>query len=161
MDVPTLLTEWLCQIRVEIGSHYEAARRYEAYNSRLGYPTVILSAITGTAISSLADSPNMWLRGSAIGASILVTILTSLAAFTQFSARASAHKVAATELGKLSRDIEVDLALGEPITRDMLDDFRNKRDELGKSAPTIPDAIFQRHRIRAEKKLESKPVAKQ
>jgi len=170
MDVPSLLDDWLTQIKVEIGAHYEAARRYEAYNSRLGYPTVILSAITGTAITGITGQSAeaagavtgawAWTHLAAIGLSVSVTILSSLATFTQFSARAAAHKTAALELSKLRREIEVSLVLGDPITRAVLDSFRTKRDELGKSTPTIPDAIFQRHRARSDRQQAVKPEPK-
>lgn len=141
---------WLVGIRVEIGAHYGSARDCLKYNARLGYPTVVLSAITGTTVmATLSQAADVWKYASG-GLSLLVTILTSLQAFSQYPAKAAAHKAAAVDLTKLRHEIEAALTDEQPVTRDQMDSFRNRWDELSKAAPDIPDKVFQKFRKRLD-----------
>ena len=49
-----LMEEWHAGIRINVLAHYECSKLFERYHRLLGYPTVVLSALAGTAfVSSL------------------------------------------------------------------------------------------------------------
>lgn len=154
MTPKDLLDEWLVGTKIELGGHYEAAKVFERRQMALGYPTVIFSAIASSAIvSALNDSTVLLFNAITIFISMTVTVLTSLQTFLQYSSRADRHKATAVELGRLLREVQQAMAFEETIAKDQADSFRTRWDEISKSAPSIPDAIFNRHALRVTKKL--------
>ena len=148
-----LMAEWSAGIRVNVLAHYECAKLYDSYHRRLGYPTVIFSALTGTAfVSSLNDSDNPGIKGVAIVLSLVVTVLASLQTFLHYSERADKHKAAAEEFGKLRRELEQMLVLVPPggdMTKHDMDTIRTKWGDLSTNAPAIPNKILARMQARA------------
>lgn len=153
MTPKDLLDEWLVGTKIELGGHYEAAKVFERRQMALGYPTVIFSAIASSAIvSALNDSTVLLFNAITIFISMTVTVLTSLQTFLQYSSRADRHKATAVELGRLLREVQQALAFEDAITKPQADAFRTRWDEISKSAPSIPDAIYNRHTVRVCKR---------
>jgi hypothetical protein len=143
-----LIEEWHAGIRINVLAHYECSKLFDRYHRLLGYPTVILSALAGTAfVSSLTDSNVWWARGVAILLSLAVTVFASLQTFLRFSERAEKHKAAATEFGKLRRELEQIIAFvpadGNVATGEM-SFVRAKWGELSTHAPAIPNQVYTR-----------------
>lgn len=143
-----LVEEWHAGIRISVLAHYECSKLFDAYHRLLGYPTVILSALAGTAfVSTLTDSSVWWARSFAIILSLAVTVFASLQTFLRYSERSEKHKSAATEFGKLRRELEQIIALvpadGTVAEGDM-EDIRTKWGELSTHAPAIPNKVYSR-----------------
>lgn len=143
-----LILEWHAGIRINVLAHYECAKQFENQHQLLGYPTVILSAITGTTyVSTLNDSANSWARSAAVLLSLAVTVLVSLQTFLRYAERAEKHKDAATEFGKLRRELEQIIANvpeAGKISEDQMESVRVKWGELSTHAPSIPNKIYTR-----------------
>ena len=143
-----LIEEWHAGIRINVLAHYESSKLFERYHRLLGYPTVILSALAGTAfVSSLTDSSVWWARAIAILLSLAVTVFASLQTFLRYAERAEKHKAAATEFGKLRRELEQTIALipvGDTIGAGVMESVRAKWGELSTHAPSIPNHVYTR-----------------
>lgn len=142
-----LITEWHAGIRINVLSHYECAKLFESYHRKLGYPTVILSALAGTTLVSLPNINNVWGQLLTLGLSISVTVFASLQTFLRYSERAEKHKSAATEFGKLRRELEQFIVFSTTdgaITRDEMEVIRLRWGELSAHAPAIPNRVYTR-----------------
>lgn len=143
-----LILEWHAGIRINVLAHYECAKLFENQHRLLGYPTVILSALTGTTyVSTLNDSASGWARSLAVVLSLGVTVLVSLQTFLRYAERAEKHKDAATEFGKLRRELEEIIAYvpdGGKITEGQMESVRVKWGELSTHAPSIPNKVYTR-----------------
>ncbi len=143
-----LIQEWHAGIRISVLAHYECSKLFEAYHRLLGYPTVILSALAGTAfVSTLTNSDLKWARGIAIILSLAVTVFASLQTFLRYSERAEKHKKAATEFGKLRRELEQIIAVipdGSTVAENDMKSVRLKWGELSTHAPSIPNKVYSR-----------------
>jgi len=143
-----LIEEWHAGIRISVLAHYECAKLFERYHRSLGYPTVILSAVAGTTfMSTLNDSSALWARGFAVALSLSVTVLASLQTFLRYSDRAEKHKTAATEFGKLRRQLEQIVAFvpdGGMMSKSDMEFIRRKWGELSTHAPAVPNKVYTR-----------------
>lgn len=143
-----LIEEWHAGIRINVLAHYECSKLFDRYHRALGYPTVILSALAGTAFcSSLMDSKVWWARGITVLLSLAVTVFASLQTFLRYSERAEKHKSAATEFGKLRRELEQIIALiptGGAVSAREMESVRAKWGELSTHAPAIPNHVYTR-----------------
>src|ERR1017187_1847898 len=143
-----LIEEWHAGIRINVLAHYECSKLFERYHRLLGYPTVILSALAGTAfVSSLTDSSVWWARALACLLSLPVTVFASLQTFLRYAERAEKHKATATEFGKLRRELEQIMALipiGDMVTAGEMESIRTKWGELSTHAPSIPNHVYTR-----------------
>ena len=143
-----LIEEWQAGIRISVLAHYECSKLFEAYHRLLGYPTVILSALAGTAfVSTLTESSVWWARSFAIILSLAVTVFASLQTFLRYAERAEKHKTAATEFGKLRRELEQIIAVipeGGTVAEGDMESVRTKWGELSTHAPAIPNKVYSR-----------------
>ena len=146
MNPNALLEEWHIGIRISVVAHYGAAKMYEGYHRRLGWPLVVVSAIAGTAVvASMNDSQETWQKLMSVGLSMTVTVLASLQTFLRYSELAEKHKVTATELNNLRRQVEQTLAFVPApgaVAKNDMDAIRAKWDELSKNAPPIPSKLY-------------------
>ncbi len=143
-----LIQEWHAGIRISVLAHYECSKLFEAYHRLLGYPTVILSALAGTAfVSTLTNSDLRWARGLAVMLSLAVTVFASLQTFLRYAERAEKPKKAATEFGKLRRELEQIIAIipdGSTVAENDMKSVRLKWGELSTHAPSIPNKVYSR-----------------
>lgn len=151
MNPNALLLEWQIGIRIAVVAHYSSAKLFESYHRRLGWPLVILSAIAGTSVvASMNEAHGGWEKPVSVILSMLVTVLASLQTFLRFSELAEKHKLAATELSKLRRQLEETLSLipaGAMATQADMDPIRTKWDELSTNAPPIPSRIYRQSQM--------------
>jgi hypothetical protein len=143
-----LIAEWHAGIRINVLAHYECSKVFADYHRLLGYPTVIFSALAGTAFVSSLNNSRLWLaQALAVLLSLAVTVLASLQTFLRYAERAEKHKTAATEFGKLRRELEEILAFvpdGGILAEDEMKSIRIKWGELSTHAPAIPNKIYTR-----------------
>lgn len=147
-----LLENWGNRAVVAIDSHYFCSRYYAKRHYWLGIPTILLSAIVGSSIFSIAEfqTPNH-LRISLGSLSVLAAVLSSLQTFFRYSERSETHKSTASRYSSIKREIEQllispDLSFKE-VKKDV-DSIRNKLDDLSFSSPRIPDGVWENARIR-------------
>jgi hypothetical protein len=104
----TLLKQWWYRANINQQAHYLAGLRFAWLNRFLGIPTVILTAIVGTAVfASLTEgqvSPEWQIAAGLL--SILATVLAALQTFLGYSERAANHRRASAEFGAIRREIE-------------------------------------------------------
>ena len=126
-------------------SQFNAAQRWHDYHYWVGLPSVILSAIAGTAF--LSDQ-------SALAAAIsgTVAILAALSTFLKPSERAAAHKSAGDQYLALRNDTRVFREIGLSVSADgqsaldSLQALNTRRNELNQSSPSISRGDFEKAR---------------
>ena len=88
-----------------------------------------------------------WARAIAILLSVAVTVFASLQTFLRYSERAEKHKAAATEFGKLRRELEQLIAFipaGGTVAAGDMKSIRTQWGELSAHAPSIPNQVYTR-----------------
>ena len=138
-----LLDEWLIGVRSRLLSHFECAKRYDAWAVRLGVPTVIASSVVSVVSQASADA-YPYAQTVTTCVSMLVTILTGVGTFLALPTLAEKHRTVANGLSVMRRDIETALVSGD-ITPEILDGFKKRWSELDTNSPSVPDHVYARH----------------
>ena len=143
-EIEELLSEWgevsICYAYL----HNYGQRKYKLKYHHLQIPIIILSTLTGTA-NFATDSyvPTDYKQGFSAGVgslNIFCGILGTLLSFLRYSEIYEGHRIAALAWGKLSRNIEIELALQDAKRkpcRDFLKICRSEYDNLLESSPNI------------------------
>ncbi len=130
-------------------SHFNAGVRWARYNLWLGIPSVILSALAGTAFfngSSPKPEGDNLLTQIAAGMSVVVALLTALMTFLKPSERAAGHKgsgdqyLALRNDARVFRTIRLAHACDEEAAIASLDEFTKRRNELNKASAQFSDS---------------------
>lgn len=114
-------------------AQFNAGVRWSRYHLWLGVPSVILSALAGTAF--FKDQPEI---GGAMAS--IVTILTALMTFLKPSERASSHKSSGDQYLTLRNDVRVlrtiklDVACDDAAAVANLDEITKRRNELNQAS---------------------------
>ncbi|MGB9406218.1 MAG: SLATT domain-containing protein [Terracidiphilus sp.] len=144
----SMLEEWQIGSRILANGHYDAAKRDTLWNDILGATVIAATAIVGSAIfASLGSSTE---RGWQITAGVISMTATLLAAeqkYLRLEERATQHREAGRVYQALRQDIEVALTRlqdGASVGDDEIASLRTRRDEIEKTAPTIPNSIYER-----------------
>lgn len=118
LQMRIMLADWQDSAAMLAHAHYRAsvALRHSHYN--LGLPTVVASAIVGTAVVSSMNTSSADAGIShtvvqlVVGAlSLTASVLAALQTFLRFSERAEMHRRAASEHEGIAREAEVALAM--------------------------------------------------
>lgn len=119
-------------------SHFNAGARWTRYNTLIGLPSVILSALAGTAF--FKD------YGAVAGVMASVAaVLTALMTFLKPAERASEHKQAGDQYltlrndARIFREIEIDHACDTPAAIAALSGFTKRRNELNQASRQFSD----------------------
>jgi len=152
----TLLTDWYRRARESQMIHYECGSHYAKWNYRLGVPSIILSALVGTAVFASLDSADINHKILIGLISMLAAILTALHTFLGYAQRSEKHNGAAAGYSSIRKTLE----RMETSPTDYVDNFNSEMaliqselDNLAENAPTIPESIGKN----AIEKLKSKP----
>jgi len=130
-------------------SHFNAGVRWGRYNFYIGIPSVILSAVAGTAFFNELGELATFISG-------VVAILTALMTFLKPSERAAAHKSSGDQYlalrndARVFRTIRLSLACDEEAAIAGLDEFSKRRNELNQASPQCSEA----DRLKARKGIE-------
>lgn len=149
-----LLKTWESDLWIICHSHYEAAGIAAKKNYRLGVPTIIISAIVGTAIfSTLESSPGTYIKIITGLLSISAVVLSSLQTFLNWSEKAEIHREAGAKFGSLLKELEQKKAFlqNQDDIEKWTESFRKRWDNLSLESPSIPKKIFD-NRIASVKK---------
>ena len=125
--------------------HHQSFMAYAKTTQRATLPVIILSTITGTASFAMESVPENLrpIASQSIGAGNLIAgLIATISTFLKLQENTAAHKLAATNFGKFSRKIRLELALPlKDRTKDgavMIDEARQEYDRLLEEAPDIP-----------------------
>lgn len=123
-------------------AHFNAGTRWGRYHSWLGIPSVVLSALAGTAF--FKDEAEIAGLMSAV-----VAILTALMTFMKPSERAAAHKASGDQYlilrndARVFRQIRLVHACDEPTALAGMDEFTKRRNELNQASPQFSRSDFE------------------
>lgn len=149
MGPSELLLKWSAKAKVFRDAHYAASVRLRNLHYMLGFPTIILSAVVGTAVfATLEKSVALGLRVGVGCISVAAAILAALQTFLRFAERAELHRQAFAGFDSIVRDIELALALGDQSdVAATLRGVSKRFNDLG-SAPELSwvDQVVQRAR---------------
>lgn len=153
--------------RVRIRAHragraqYLAAKQAGAMHSRLGLPSVVLSATVGTAVfGTLAVQPEPYLVILTGGVSLGAGILTAVQTFFSFAERAEKHRMAGAKYIGIKRHL--DLLKTRYATQESIDDPEFSQlseiienvNQLDKESPDVPDRLYDRARREQDADIE-------
>lgn len=140
-----LLQQWLIGVKSRLLSHYECAKRFDAGAARLGIPTVICSAVVSViSQANASDYPHAQLLTTCV--SLLVTVLSGLAAFLHYAEQSAKHREIAVKFSIMRRDIESTLVTTE-VTSEVLDGFKKQWNDLDLASPSIPEWVYKKHHL--------------
>lgn len=126
-------------------AQFNGGDRWTGYHYWVGVPSVVLSALAGTAF--LSEQPTM-----AAAMSGAVAVLASLSTFLKPSERAAAHKSAGDQYLALRNDTRVFREIGLRVSGDLqaaldsLQALNTRRNELNQSSPPPSRADFEKAR---------------
>lgn len=142
-NIDTPLVDWLLRAKRKANAHAYCASRCDLMRKVTGIPSVILSAITGTAVvaQQTAKDPTEW-SWWVVALVIVAAIVTAVQAFLNHGARAEQHKAASAAFGALRRKIQCAIDRKEQDCPDKIDSLRQAFDELSASEPIIPNRIW-------------------
>ena len=143
-EIEVLLSEWgevsMCYAYL----HNFGQRKYKKKYHHLQIPIIILSTLTGTAnFATESYVPEGFKQGFSAGVgslNLFCGILGTLLSFLRYSEIYEGHRIAALAWSKLSRNIEIELALQDikrKPCRDFLKICRSEYDNLLESSPNI------------------------
>jgi hypothetical protein len=141
-------------------AHFNAAARWTRYHYCLGVPSVVLSALAGTAFAR--DYGNI-----AGVMSATVAILTSLMTFLKPSERASVHKGSGDQYltlrndARAFREIKLPCACDDQTAIAGVDEFTKRRNELNQASAQVSKKDFRKARDGIDKGEASYRVDKE
>jgi hypothetical protein len=126
-------------------AHDEAQRWCSNWNTRLFFPSVILSVFSGA--GSVGASNLLPFEGAAtfIGiVSLLVGMLQTVSNYLAFAKRSESHRIASISYGKIHAHLAFEL--GKPRSErlgaeDVIDFIKTETDRLSEIAPQLPQKI--------------------
>jgi hypothetical protein len=145
-----MLNEWRLAAEILANGHYDTAKHDTKWNDILGVTVIGATAVVGSAIFASHGASGE--RGWQIAAGILSMMVTLLAAeqkYLRLEEYAAKHQEAGRIYQALRQDSEVLLTKlqdGKPVGDDEVASLRARRDEIEKTAPTIPTRIYKRAR---------------
>ena len=143
-EIEELLSEWGEVAMCYAYLHNFGQRKYKKKYHHLQIPIIVLSTLTGTA-NFATDSyvPDGYKHGFSAGVgslNLFCGILGTLLSFLRYAEQFEGHRIAALSWSKLSRNIEIELALQDKKRkpcRDFLKLCRSEYDNLLESSPNV------------------------
>ena len=126
-------------------AHFNANARWASYHYWLGIPSVVLSALAGTAF--FTDMP---LAGGALAST--VAVLSALSTFLKPADRAAAHKTTGDQYlalrndSRVFREIGISLVCDAQAALEQMGGFSKRRNELNQGAYQVSSADFEKAR---------------
>ena len=138
----TLLSDWLVRAKRKTNAHTASASRFEFLHLVVGIPSVMLSAVTGTAVvaQQTAKEPGDWTWWIVLLV-VAAAILTSLQTFLNFGARAKHHKTIAAEFSVLRRKLQFAIDTGTS-DKEEIKQLGEMFDDITADEPIIPSRIW-------------------
>jgi hypothetical protein len=164
-EAEPVLAAWYRRARESQFAHYTSASRYALLARLLGIPSVVLSAIAGTALFATLqkESTSFELRLALGLISVLAGVLAALQTFLGYGERADRHRAAGSAYGAVRREIEQYNAV-PPQTTEAADAamkrLRERLDAIAEKAPDVPDRTWNKAWKKASQSASSSPLGK-
>jgi len=133
-------------------AHYQMSERARARHNMLGIPVTVATAVVGTAIFATLNSPtqSFWIQVAAGLLSLAAAVTAALQTFFNFADVASRHKDAAVGYESVRHQLDLFILTYGPwkdtVTLEKpLVDLRaisQQLDDIAKTAPSVPDAVY-------------------
>lgn len=126
-------------------AHDESARWCAAWNTRLVFPCIILSTLSGA--GSVGSATLLPFEGAPalVGVvSLIVGMLQTVQSFFAFAKRSESHRIASLQYGKIHAHLELQLSMPrtERLTaKEVIDWLKAETERLSEIAPQIPATI--------------------
>ena len=142
-NTETLLSDWLVRAKRKANAHTSSASYYEFLHKVIGIPSVIFSAITGTAVvaQQTAKDPSDW-TWWIVSLVVLAAILSSLQTFLDYGSRAKQHKATASAFSVLRRKIQSAIDYNSAANKSEIDSLGSLFDDITSNEPIIPAKIW-------------------
>jgi hypothetical protein len=137
-DAIKLLKRWKKQINNRKIAHHSEASRLNKLYYMTGFPSIILSSISGVGGLSSYDSNEVWISVTTSAIALCAGIFAALQTFMGFEKRSSSHRVAADSYGKLYRHIE-EVSLSGEYSHETMKDVKKRYDEIVETSPNLPE----------------------
>jgi hypothetical protein len=154
--VVELLEQWRFSARKMQYCHFAAANHFRSRHYWIGVPAVISSIIVGTSVfATLAKEIDPSIKILVGLTSVFATVLTGLQTFLRYEGRAEKHYSAAVQFGEIRRELEQYEALRKAGTsqseadKDFLDSVRKRMTDLPRTAPEIPQGLWDKRDVLA------------
>ena len=160
-----------CFAQAKCMAHFQMCRIYARRNNMVGVPSVVLSAIVGTAIfASLSKHSHVGVEIVVGLLAVTASVLSGLQTFFGFSAVSAHHKAAAVRYDSARHKLDaLDRALrfksfnmaDLDATLEKLQDIELEMNKAAEQAPSIRSSVERRARIKmdAEKTLRDSASA--
>jgi hypothetical protein len=162
-SVIELLEEWRFSARKMQYCHFAAANHFRKRHYWIGVPAVISSIVVGTSVfATLAREIDASIKILVGLMSVFATVLTGLQTFLRYEGRAEKHYSAGVQFGEVRRELEQYEALRKPgasqteADKDFLDGVRKRITELPRTAPEIPQGLWDKRDVLAREAKEPK-----
>ena len=137
-----LLKDWLLHATRKAHAHVKCAGRSRFYRNLIGIPSVVLSAIVGTAVfAEIQNNADTAYKAWVIFAVLLAAVLTSLQTFFNFGEKEQAHLIAGKRYAQVRRMIEKNIALQLSSQKD-LDAVEAALNDAKDIEPGILDSVW-------------------
>lgn len=137
-DAIKLLKRWKKQINNRKIAHHSEASRLNKLYYMTGFPSIILSSVSGVGGLSSYDSNEVWISVTTSAIALCAGIFAALQTFMGFEKRSSSHRVAADSYGKLYRHIE-EVSLSGEYSHETMKDVKKRYDEIVETSPNLPE----------------------
>ena len=133
-------------------AHYQMSERAKTRHNALGIPVTVATAVVGTTIFATLNLPSQsfWIQVAAGLLSLAAAVISALQTFFNFADIASRHKDAAVGYESVRHQLDLFILTYGPwkdtVTLEQpLVDLRaiaQLLDDIAKTAPSVPDAVY-------------------
>jgi len=126
-------------------AHDESARWCAGWNTRLVFPCIILSTLSGA--GSVGSATLLPFEGAPalVGVvSLIVGMLQTVQSFFAFAKRSESHRIASLQYGKIHAHLELQLSMPRAerqTAKELVDWLKGETERLSEIAPQIPAVI--------------------
>lgn len=143
-DRKTLLEKWLLHATRKAYAHASCAQRSRTWRRIIGVPSVLLSAIVGTAVFAELENSEVIGRFTVIVMVLCSAALTSLQTFFNYGEVEQVHKAADKKYSQVRRKLDRNLADVNKVTEDGLKLIEQMLNEASEIEPSIPDKVWEK-----------------
>ncbi len=133
-----LSKQYECSVRKE--AHYSKSLYYARMDKTLSLPQILLSSVLSTSTfsqASMSDATSYAMRWFIAGSSAILTIITALSRYYDFSSRKDVHFRTSIAYGKLERLIKLKITDDPETNKDVCEQVIEEYNSLKESAPLI------------------------
>ena len=140
------ISVWGSRLRIRRDGHAENAFKYAQRSKQIGIPTIVITAIVGSAVfGNLGTEGNVTLQITAGVLSLAATVLSSIQTFLDYDTVRNENKEAFDAYSGLLLKLETEISKsGEKPKEDFLEEFRQEWDLVKEKAPILPKSALRR-----------------